>query len=102
MSLSQRERVYIKARLRGAADGEACAEAGYAGCCPPARVYKLAAKALALRAEPELLASYRARLEELEAKIEAIRTNALRPLYKERTKLASMEALAQMLINQEG
>jgi hypothetical protein len=99
MSLSPRERCYIKARLSGASDGEACAAAGYTAR-PPARVLKLAAKVLALKAEPELLTSYRARREDLEARIEAIRAATLRPLYKERAKLASMEALAELLLGE--
>lgn len=99
MSLSQRERTYIKARMAGLSDDEAARAAGYGSRCPPARVYKLAAKALALKLEPDLADTYRARREALEAKIEALRAAMLRPLYKERAKLAHMEALAELLLN---
>lgn len=101
MSLSARERAYIRARVAGMGDDEAARAAGYGARCPPARVYKLAAKALALKAEPDVAETYRARREALEAKIEALRVDTLRPLLVERARLASMEALAELLLGGE-
>lgn len=96
MSLSDREAAYIRARLAGATDAEAAATAGYESRVP-SRVCKLAARALLLRAEPEVMASYQARAEDLQAKIETIRAKQLRPLYAEANKLASMAAVAALV-----
>lgn len=96
MSLSDRERLYIRARLDGATDAEAAAAAGYEGRAP-SRVCKLASRAKLLRAEPELMASYKARAEDLQAKIESIREKQLRPLYAEASKLSAMAAVAALV-----
>ncbi len=96
MSLSDREAAYIRARLDGATDAEAATAAGYEGRAP-SRTRKLASRATKLRAEPELMASYKARAEEVEAKIESIREKQLRPLYAEVSKLASMAAVAALV-----
>lgn len=96
MSLSDREAAYIRARLNGATDVEAAAAAGYEGRAP-SRVRKHASRALMLRAEPELMASYQARAEELQSKIETIRAKQLRPLYVEAAKLEAMALVAALV-----
>lgn len=96
MSLSDREQTYIRARLGGANDTEAGEQAGYAGRAP-ARVRKHANRALLLRAEPGLAASYEQRRDAVQAKIDAIRTKQLRQLYDELARMASMALIAELV-----
>lgn len=101
MSLSQRERAYVAARLRGASDAEAAQEAGYTSRAPTGRLAKLAHKALALRDAAELGATYRARCEELEAKIHRIQTHQLDPLVRELRKLQDFAQLATLAAGED-
>jgi hypothetical protein len=101
MSLSKREKIYIRARLDGASDAEAGELAGYTGRAP-ARVRKHAARALLLRAEPDLAASYEQRRAAAQAKIDAIRTKQLHPLYAELGKMAAMAMIAEMVLEAQG
>ena len=101
MGLSEREKAFIRARLDGASEAEACEQVGYTGRAP-ARVRKHANRALLLRAEPGLAASYEQRRDDAQAKIDAIRTKQLHPLYAELGRMAAMAMIAELVLEAQG
>lgn len=101
MGLSEREKAFIRSRLDGASEAEAGAQVGYTGRAP-ARVRKHANRALLLRAEPGLAASYEQRRADAQAKIDAIRSKQLHPLYAELGRMAAMAMIAELVLEAQG